>query len=101
MIAGGTRAHDLACRVGADEFAVLFPETDRAGRARGASSRILVALEDVEAGGVRGHAASAGIAELSARLRRRSSLLSCGGDGAARTRAPPAAPRRCSSRADG
>jgi diguanylate cyclase (GGDEF)-like protein len=64
VIAGCTRAHDLACRVGVDEFAILFPETDARG-ALEVVSRMLVALEDVEAAGVRGHAASAGVAELS------------------------------------
>ena len=63
VIAATTRANDLACRLGGDEFAILFPETEREG-AQDAVSRILVALEDLEAGGVRGHSASAGIAML-------------------------------------
>jgi diguanylate cyclase (GGDEF)-like protein len=63
VIAGTTRAHDLACRVGGDEFALLLPETDAAG-AKEAVERILLALEDLEAGEIRGLSASAGIAEL-------------------------------------
>jgi diguanylate cyclase (GGDEF)-like protein len=60
-IADGTRATDLACRIGADEFAVLLPESEHTGASE-ALARILITLEDLEAGGVRGHAASAGIA---------------------------------------
>jgi diguanylate cyclase (GGDEF)-like protein len=60
-IADGTRANDLACRVGGDEFAILFPETEHPGALR-AIERILVELEDIEAGGVRGHSISVGIA---------------------------------------
>jgi diguanylate cyclase (GGDEF)-like protein len=62
-IAAGTRATDLACRTGGDEFAILFPETEHTG-AYEAVGRILVALESLDAGGVRGHSASAGIAML-------------------------------------
>jgi diguanylate cyclase (GGDEF)-like protein len=62
-IAQATRTSDLACRIGGDEFAILFPETEHAG-AHDAVARILVALEDLEAGGVRGHSVSAGIAML-------------------------------------
>ena len=62
-ISDGTRMHDVACRIGGDEFAVMFPETEPAGAAE-ALDRILAALENVEAGGVRGHAASAGVAML-------------------------------------
>lgn len=62
-IAEGTRSHDLACRVAGDEFAILFPETG-GSEALAAMDRILVALEDVDAGGVRGHSASVGVAEL-------------------------------------
>jgi HD-GYP domain-containing protein (c-di-GMP phosphodiesterase class II) len=58
-----TRTNDLACRIGGDEFAILFPETEAAG-VYDALGRILVALEGLEAGGVQGHSASAGIAML-------------------------------------
>jgi diguanylate cyclase (GGDEF)-like protein len=63
LIASRTRAHDLACRVGGDEFAIMFPETP-VSEAREATRRMLVDLEDLEAGGVRGHSASVGIAGL-------------------------------------
>ncbi len=62
-IAAGSRVHDLACRVGADEFAVMFPETEHTG-AYEALERILDSLEPLEAEGVRGHSASAGTAML-------------------------------------
>jgi diguanylate cyclase (GGDEF)-like protein len=62
-IAAATRTNDLACRLGGDEFAILFPETEHTG-ANEAVARILVALEDLDAGGVRGHSASVGIAML-------------------------------------
>jgi diguanylate cyclase (GGDEF)-like protein len=58
-----TRSHDLACRIGGDEFAILFPETEAIG-ALDAVERIIVSLEDLDAGGVRGHSASAGVAAL-------------------------------------
>lgn len=56
-----TRFNDLTCRVGGDEFAILFPETEPAG-VTDAVGRLLVALESIEAGGVRGLSASVGIA---------------------------------------
>jgi len=62
-IIAGTRTNDLACRSGGDEFAVMFPETDAAGAAD-AVGRILRSLESLEAGGVRGHSAAAGVAAL-------------------------------------
>ena len=58
-----TRSNDLVCRVGDDEFAVLFPETEHSGAAE-ALGRILLSLEAVEVSGVRGHSASAGVATL-------------------------------------
>ena len=62
-ITAAIRTNDLACRVGGDEFAIMFPETDAAG-AHEAVERILGRSRDVEAGGVRGHSASAGVAAL-------------------------------------
>jgi diguanylate cyclase (GGDEF)-like protein len=62
-IARRTRSHDLSCRLGGDEFALIFPETTALG-ALDAVKRILVELEELEVGGVRGHTASAGVAEL-------------------------------------
>jgi two-component system cell cycle response regulator len=57
------RSHDVACRIGGDEFAILFGETEPEG-ALDAVRRILASLEDLDAGGVRGHTASAGVAAL-------------------------------------
>jgi diguanylate cyclase (GGDEF)-like protein len=48
LIADWTRVHDLACRVGWDEFALLLPETGALGAKR-AMERLLPELEDVEA----------------------------------------------------
>ena len=63
LIAQRTRVHDLACRMGGDEFGFLLPETD-AIAAQQSIERILVELEDLEAGGVRGVSVSVGIAAL-------------------------------------
>jgi diguanylate cyclase (GGDEF)-like protein len=65
VIADRTRVHDLACRMGGDEFGLLMPETDAAASLQ-AIDRILVELEDLEAGAIRGVSASVGIAELEA-----------------------------------
>jgi diguanylate cyclase (GGDEF)-like protein len=64
LISESTRGHDLGCRTGGDEFAILYPET-APEEAIEAVQRILVKLEDVEAGGIRGISASAGVASLS------------------------------------
>ncbi len=61
LIAEQTRVHDLACRMGGDEFGFLFPETTAAASQQ-AIDRILVELEDLETGGIRGVSASVGIA---------------------------------------
>jgi diguanylate cyclase (GGDEF)-like protein len=63
LIAERTRVHDLACRIGGDEFGFLLPETG-ATAAQQAIERMLVELEDLEAGGIRGVSASVGIAAL-------------------------------------
>lgn len=63
VISDITRVHDLACRMGGDEFAVLLPETG-SDAARQMSDRMLLALEDLSAGPVRGLAVSVGIAAL-------------------------------------
>jgi diguanylate cyclase (GGDEF)-like protein len=65
VIDGETRSHDLACRMGGDEFAVLLPETGSEG-AIGAAERILGGLEGVRVGPVGGISVSAGIAGLRA-----------------------------------
>jgi diguanylate cyclase (GGDEF)-like protein/putative nucleotidyltransferase with HDIG domain len=56
-----TRSHDVACRTGADEFAVLMPETDAAGALQ-SFERILLELEAITLGGVTCVSASVGIA---------------------------------------
>ena len=64
-IQGSTRAHDLACRTGGDEFAILLAET-AAGEACVAVERLLIELEGIDAGAVQGASASIGVADLSA-----------------------------------
>lgn len=63
LLAARTRALDLTCRAGADEFVMLLSETPL-GEAQIVLERILVALEEVEVGGHRGISASVGIAGL-------------------------------------
>jgi diguanylate cyclase (GGDEF)-like protein/putative nucleotidyltransferase with HDIG domain len=63
FLAERMRIHDLACHAGGDEFAVMLPETD-ATAASDAMQRLLVELEDLEAGGMRGFSASIGVAVL-------------------------------------
>ena len=63
LISQTTRVHDLACRMGGDEFGLLLPET-AAPEAVHTVERILVELEDLEAAGIRGVPASVGIATL-------------------------------------
>jgi diguanylate cyclase (GGDEF)-like protein len=62
-LAGSTRAHDLACRAGGDEFLLLLPETS-IDEARGVMERILIDLEELQAGDERGVSVSVGIAAL-------------------------------------
>ena len=63
VISEATRAHDLACRMAGDEFAVLLPETGSESALR-MTERMLLALEDLTAGPVRGLSLSIGIAAL-------------------------------------
>ncbi len=63
LLAASTRAHDLACRAGGDEFLALLPETS-IDEARGVMERLLVDLEEVEAAGQRGVSVSVGVAAL-------------------------------------
>lgn len=60
-IASQTRAQDLVCRVGGDQFALLLPETDAPGGVV-CAERVLGVLEQVQAEGVAGLGASAGVA---------------------------------------
>jgi diguanylate cyclase (GGDEF)-like protein/putative nucleotidyltransferase with HDIG domain len=63
LLAASTRAHDLACRAGGDEFLLLLPET-QLDEARAVVERILVDMEAIVAGEQRGIAMSAGVAAL-------------------------------------
>jgi diguanylate cyclase (GGDEF)-like protein/putative nucleotidyltransferase with HDIG domain len=63
VISESTRVHDLACRMGADEFALLLPETGSAA-AMQAAERLLLEFEDLRAGPLRGISVSIGIAAL-------------------------------------
>ena len=69
-----TRFNDLTCRVGGDEFAILFPETEPAG-VMDAVGRLLVSMEGIEAGGVRGVSASIGIARFEPQTQKPENLL--------------------------
>ena len=61
LFGGYTRSHDMVARTSADEFAVLMPETDSMGALQ-AFERLLLELEVLEAGPVRGVSASIGVA---------------------------------------
>jgi diguanylate cyclase (GGDEF)-like protein/putative nucleotidyltransferase with HDIG domain len=62
-LGAGVRAHDLACRTGADEFAILLPETDLAGAEQG-MQRVLAKLEATSVGPLESIRASVGVAEF-------------------------------------
>ncbi len=62
-LGAGMRAHDLACRTGADEFAILLPETDLAGAQTG-MERVLRELEHTSVGPLEAIQASIGVAEF-------------------------------------
>ena len=63
LLASRTRALDLTCRAGADEFVMLLSETPL-GEAQIVLERILVALEEIDVGDQKGVSASVGIAGL-------------------------------------
>jgi diguanylate cyclase (GGDEF)-like protein len=63
LISEETRMNDLACRVGADEFAILFGETE-AAEALAAVKRLLIKMEELEVGALRGVPVSVGVAGL-------------------------------------
>ena len=85
VLGAGLRAHDLACRTGADEFAVLMPETDAAG-AEVALGRVLHELDGVHIGPISSISASAGIAMLG-RGDTGAQLLAAAGEALERARA--------------
>jgi diguanylate cyclase (GGDEF)-like protein len=66
LISEETRVHDLACRMGGDEFGLMLPETGAQAALR-TVERVLIRLEDLEAGPVRGVSVSMGIAGLEAK----------------------------------
>ena len=63
LLASSTRAYDLVCRSGGDEYLLLFPETE-ADEALAVLERILVQLERLEAGGQLGVSVSGGVAAV-------------------------------------
>jgi diguanylate cyclase (GGDEF)-like protein len=63
LISEETRMNDLACRMGGDEFAILFGETD-ASEALAAVQRLLIKLEELEVGAITGVPVSVGVAGL-------------------------------------
>jgi diguanylate cyclase (GGDEF)-like protein/putative nucleotidyltransferase with HDIG domain len=78
------RAHDLACRTGADEFAILLPETDLAGAETG-MQRVLAELENTSVGPVESIRGSIGVAEFD-RAHTASQLLAAAAHGLERAR---------------
>lgn len=63
LISEETRMNDLGCRVGGDEFAILFGETE-AAEGLAAVRRLLVKMEELEVGLIRGIPVSVGVAGL-------------------------------------
>jgi diguanylate cyclase (GGDEF)-like protein/putative nucleotidyltransferase with HDIG domain len=66
LLAESTRLHDLVCRMGGDEFAVLLPETGALAAVQ-AMERLIFQLEDLETAAVRGISISIGVASLEAK----------------------------------
>jgi diguanylate cyclase (GGDEF)-like protein len=63
LISEETRMNDLACRMGGDEFAILFGETE-AAEALAAVKRLLLKMEELEVRAIRGIPVSVGVAGL-------------------------------------
>ena len=63
MLEDATRASDVVARTGADEFVLVLPETDTLG-ALNAFERLMLELEALDIGPVRGASVSIGVAEL-------------------------------------
>jgi diguanylate cyclase (GGDEF)-like protein/putative nucleotidyltransferase with HDIG domain len=83
-LGAGMRAHDLACRTGADEFAILLPETDLAGAEKG-MLRVLAELENTTVSPLESVQASIGVAEFD-RTHTASQLLAAAAQGLERAR---------------
>jgi diguanylate cyclase (GGDEF)-like protein len=66
LLAETTRVHDLACRMGGDEFALLLPETGALSAVQ-TMERLIFRLEDLDTGSVRGVSISIGVASLEAK----------------------------------
>jgi len=81
----GMRAHDLACRTGADEFVILLPETDVTGAETG-MERVLHELENTHVGPLESIQASIGVAEFD-RVHTAAQLLTAAAGGLERARA--------------
>jgi diguanylate cyclase (GGDEF)-like protein/putative nucleotidyltransferase with HDIG domain len=60
-LGAGMRSHDLSCRTGADEFAILLPETNLAG-AEASMQRVLAELEGTSVDALESIRASIGVA---------------------------------------
>jgi len=86
VLRAGTRSQDLVCRTGGDEFALLLVETTNAD-ARICLERILLELEVLESGPVRGTSISAGIAAQERASASPEELLDHAGRALARARA--------------
>jgi diguanylate cyclase (GGDEF)-like protein/putative nucleotidyltransferase with HDIG domain len=84
-LGAGMRAHDLACRTGADEFAILLPETDLAGAVT-SMQRVLAELENTTVGPVESIRGSIGVAEFD-RAHTPAQLLAAAARGLERARA--------------
>jgi diguanylate cyclase (GGDEF)-like protein/putative nucleotidyltransferase with HDIG domain len=83
-LGAGMRAHDLACRTGADEFAILLPETDLAGAETG-MQRVLTELENTTVGPLESIRASIGVAQFD-RANTAPQLLAAAAQGLGRAR---------------
>jgi diguanylate cyclase (GGDEF)-like protein/putative nucleotidyltransferase with HDIG domain len=84
-LSAGLRSHDLACRTGADEFAILLPETDLAG-AEATMQRVLAELEDTSVDAIESIRASVGVAAFD-RAQTAAQLLAAAARGLERARA--------------
>ncbi|HEV7459316.1 MAG TPA: diguanylate cyclase [Solirubrobacteraceae bacterium] len=83
-LGAGLRAHDLACRTGADEFAILLPETDLGGAEAG-MQRVLAELENTSVGPLESIRASIGVAQFD-RAHTAAQLLAAAAQGLERAR---------------